>query len=242
MYDPADAPAPIAPAEPGDWVPPEAAEWQRSGRNPRLTARSVGELRANYYGKISLIDEWFGRIFAACEARGLMDELLVVFWSDHGELAGDHGLLYKSRFFETALRVPLMVRWPGRIEPGRTCGALAQTVDAMPTLLEAVGTEGPADCGGRSLWPLLRDPSTRLREAAVSSVAKAGRENTMVCAERHKYAVHEDGTGYMLYDLAEDPTEQRNLIGHPDASELEADLRARLRRLVAGSALDTRLA
>ncbi len=233
MYDPAETPMPpIEPAEPGPWVPEHAARWQRSGRIEALTEDRVRRVRANYYGKISLIDHWFGQILAACDNRDALDDLLICFWSDHGEMAGDHQLLYKSRFFESALRVPLMFRWPGHIPPGRTSDALAQTVDIMPTLLEAVGAAVPQTCEGMSLWPVLREPKAHLRDAAISEVERSGRNNTMIRTDRHKYATHQKGQGYMLYDLVEDPDERNNLIGHPDWREVEEKLRAQLFDLV----------
>jgi len=228
MYDPADAPPHIEPAEPGDRVPPHAAEWQRHDRHDAMTVDDIRRLRANYYGKITLVDDWFGRIFDACRNKGFMDDLVIVFWSDHGEMAGDHQLLYKSRFFESALRVPLMVRWPGRVTPGATSSALAETVDIMPTLLEGLALDPSYRCTGRSLWPVLRDPNATVRDAAFSEILHSGRRNFMVRTDRHKYAVHEDGQGYMLYDLIEDPTERSNLIGQADARHIEADLRDRL--------------
>lgn len=231
MYDPAEAPPRIEPTEPGDWVPAHAADWQRSGRH-HLDADITGRLRANYYGKISLIDRWFGEILAACERRGVADDLLVVFWSDHGEMAGDHDLLHKSRFFESALRVPFIVRWPGHIERGQTSDALAQTVDILPTVLEAIGAEVPERAMGHSLWPVLRDPSARVRDCAFSEVVRGSRRILMACTERHKYAAFGDGEGYLLHDLADDPHERRNLIGHPDAAALEAEMRDRLLRFL----------
>ena len=230
MYDPAETPPRIGPAEPGDWVPERAAEWQRSGRNEAMTEDDIRRIRANYCGKIALLDGWFGRIFAACEEKGLMDELLVVFWSDHGEMAGDHHLVHKSRFFESALRVPLIFRWPGHIPAGKTSSALAETIDIMPTILEALGAEPRRPCMGESLWPVLRDPSKTLREAVLSEVERGGKRNMMVRTERYKYAVHDDGEGYMLYDLQEDPEERDNLIGRPDCGNIEAEMRDRLLR------------
>jgi choline-sulfatase len=231
MYEPEETPPAIEPAEPGGWVPEHAASWQK-GR--ALDPADVRRLRASYYGKIALVDRWFGEILSACERRGFGEDLLTVFWSDHGEMAGDHGMLHKSRFFESALRVPLVIGWPGRIEPGRTTSALAVTVDIAPTILEAVGAiesmDMPRRYLGRSLWPALRDPGANVRDAAFSEVAKAGRRNTMVRTERYKYAVHDDGEGYMLYDLAEDPEERVNLIGHLDMKAVEAEMRDRLLR------------
>ncbi len=233
MYDPAGAPRPVdfEPAQPGPWVPEAAAEWQRRGRHEDLTLEDALRLRANYYGKISLVDEWFGRIIAALERRGLWDELMVVYWSDHGDLTGDHRRVYKSRFYEGALRVPLAVRWPGHAAAGSTCEALATTVDIMPTVLEAAGVEPPEDGDGLSLLPQLCDPGAPLRECALSEVQAGKHRNSMVCTERWKYAAHEDGAGYMLHDLREDPDEGNNLIGHPDCADVEAQMRGRLEAL-----------
>ncbi len=226
MYDPDQTPPPIEfePSEPAGHVPPEAARWQRNGRREELTEEDVRRLRANYYGKISLIDRWFGEIFSACEVGGFLDDTLVLFWSDHGEMAGDHRLLYKSRFFESALRVPLMLRWPGNVPAGLQSDALAETVDIMPTLLEAAGVPVPATCSGRSLWPVMREPSGLLRRAALSEVGPGDHENTMVCTDRYKYAVFEDDTPYMLYDLRNDPEETTDLVGRPDHAAVREEM------------------
>lgn len=232
MYDPAATPPAIPPAETPAGLPEAAAEWQTKGRNPNLAPERIAALRANYYGKISLIDRWFGEIMAACERLGVLDDLFVVFWSDHGEMAGDHGRLYKSRFYETALRVPLVFRLPGGRQPGRTTDALASTVDLMPTILEAARVPVPPGCQGRSLWPVLQGAASGVRDEVISEVGAAGRLNTMIRTDRHKYAVHEDGTPYMLYDLAADPTEQNNLVGRAECADTEHRLRERLLEIV----------
>ena len=232
MYDPVDAPPWIGADEPGEWVSGAAAEWQRHARPATMTEDDIRRLRANYYGKISLIDHWFGQIMAACERKGVADDLLVVFWSDHGEMAGDHQLLYKSRFYESALRVPLIIRWPGHIGAGHSTPALAQTVDLMPTILEAIGCEAPSRCMGRSLWPALGDPSASVHDAVFSEVNSGGHRISMVRTARHKYAVFESGEGYMLHDLKADPDERVNLVGHSDHRAIEAELRDRLLRFL----------
>ena len=83
---------------------------------------------------------------------------------------------------------------------------------------------------GRSLWPVMRDPSATVRDAAFSEVDHKGRRNLMIRTDRHKYAVFEDGEGYMLFDLQEDPDERNNLIGHPETRDIEQQLRDRLLR------------
>jgi arylsulfatase A-like enzyme len=200
--------------------------------DPRLTRKRIAAIRASYYGKISLIDRWVGEILDACERRGVFNDLFVVFWSDHGEMAGDHGRLYKSCFYEGALRVPLIFRLPGRIKAGATSDALTATVDLMPTILEAAGVPVPDTCEGASLWPVLQDPCARVRDEVLSEISTEARCHTMIRTAREKYAVHEDGTPYLLYDLSADPEEQENLVGRPGAADREQALRQRLLELV----------
>ena len=152
----------------------------------------------------------------------------MVFWSDHGEMAGDHGSLYKSVFYESSLRVPLIVRWPGKIPAGQTCSALAETIDVYPTLLEIAGVEPAKRCQGQSFWSCLWDSKAPHRDAVFSEITRAGHYTTMVRTERYKYAVEETGEGYLLFDVEEDPTEQRNLVGHPDYAHVEREMRERL--------------
>ena len=231
MFRPADAPAPIQATEPGEWAPDHAAQWQRHGRRTAMKEDDFRAVRANYYGKIALVDRWFGEILAACERKGMLEDMLIVFWSDHGDMLGDHGLMYKSRFFETSLRIPLIVRLPGCRRPRQCSSALAQTVDIMPTVLAAVGIEPPATCQGLSLMPLLENPSAPLRDAAFIEVAAGnGNRISMVRTMRHKYEVDQDGRGLSLYDLEADPEERNNLLGHPDSIGTECEMRERLLR------------
>ena len=201
------------------------------------------QLRANYYGKISLIDDWLGQILQACAAKGCLDNLLIVSWSDHGEMLGDHQLLHKSHFFESSVRVPLLVSWPAKIRTGQHSDALVETLDIAPTVLEAAGIDIPARCMGKSLWPLLEEGADQVgfRDAAFSEIhftppwpghpkmpQSEHRRNFMVRTDRYKYAVDETGQGYMLYDLDKDPRERNNLIGHPNERATENEMRDHL--------------
>ena len=225
LYDPASCP-PAIPADEGcppAFQPSRVERAMRGWRAP-VPEPATAEIRALYYGKIALIDKWFGEVLNAFDRRGWLDGALVVHWSDHGEMLGDHGLLHKFVFYESALRVPLTIRWPCKIEGGRTSTALAETVDVFPTLLEAVGCEPSQRCMGRSLWPCLRDPNASVRDAAFSEID----DTTMVVTERYKYALDSRGTGYMLFDLENDPQEQENLIGTLGMQSVEQEMRGRI--------------
>ncbi|MFQ6098138.1 MAG: sulfatase, partial [Armatimonadota bacterium] len=184
----------------------------------------VGKMRAAYYGKITLIDRWFGRIFQAFERRGWWENTLVIFWSDHGEMAGDHGYLHKSAFYSGALNAPFILRWPGRIPAGETSDALVEIMDAFPTLLEAIGLPTSERALGKSLWPLLRGEADFVRDAAFSEVNQI----SMLMTGRYKYAVDSEGDGFMLFDVSADPDERENLVGHPDFGDVEEQMRERL--------------
>ena len=235
MYDPAQVPPAIPANKLQAWNPPSARAHEELWGRPELSEDAIRRLRANYYGKISLIDHWFGEILSAFERKGWLEEALVVFWSDHGEMAGDHGRLHKSVFYEASVRVPLILRWPGHIEAGGIRDTLVASIDVFPTLLEAVGAEPSQRCFGRLLWPALDRPEHRHRDAVFSEIAPHGHKNMMVRTERYKYAIDETGSGYVLYDIMEDPTEATNLIGREDVRPVEREMRERILTFLAGT-------
>ena len=88
------------------------------------------KVKAAYYAMIELIDDQFGRLIDHLEATGQLDDTLIIFHSDHGEMLGDHGLLYKGcRFFEGLVHVPLIFAWRGRIQAGIVSDALVELVE-----------------------------------------------------------------------------------------------------------------
>ncbi len=151
----------------------------------------------------------------------------------HGEMAGDHQRLHKNVFYESALRIPLAFRWPGRVRPGLVSEALACTVDILPTVLEAAGADVGERCQGKTLWPLAENPDGELREAVFSEVAGPCGE-LMVRTREWKYAMDRSGRGWMLYNLRDDPHEQVNLVGRDDCRAVELEMRDRLLAFLAG--------
>lgn len=111
--------------------------------------------KASYYGMIELIDENVGRLLAELERTGQRENTVVIFTSDHGEMLGDHGLTLKGcRFYEGAVRVPLIISWPGHFERGRVCDALVELTDLAPTLADIAHIDLPWTHGA-SLCPIL---------------------------------------------------------------------------------------
>jgi len=225
---------PAVPAEPvPDTLSDRAKEHLLGHRIEKATAEEVAKLRVLYAGKVALIDHWIGEMMKTLEARGERENTVVVFWSDHGDFTGDHARIHKQTFYEGALRVPLIVSWPGHFAEGVTSDALVENIDVFPTILDAAGCEPSARCTARSLVPLATGETTEGRDVVLSEVLDWVGRTMMVRTRTHKYACDEFGEGYMLFDLANDPDEQTNLIGRDDARDLERDMRELLLRELA---------
>jgi len=228
MYRPEDTltPAPIPKAHSS--LPQEVMAKKDFQISPPSILEAVPRIRANYYGKISLIDDNIGHILNAFQRRGWLDDLFIVFLSDHGEMLGDHGRLRKSTFHESSVRIPLIARWPGRIPQNNVSEALAEIVDVFPTVVEACGAEPSARCLGRSLWPVFGQPNGEVKDCQVSEVVAFGEARLMLRSRQWKLAIDAQNVAYMLYDLQSDPQEQRNLVMDPAAKPLLLQLRRHL--------------
>jgi len=181
---------------------------------------------AIYYGMISFMDAGIGRILAALDRLGVADHTLVVFTTDHGHFLGQHGLVAKGAFhYEDMIRLPMLVRWPGRVPAGAVCGALQSQVDLAPTFLEVAGQPVPGAMQGLSQWstwcggPAVRD------HAIVENRHEPTRVHLRTYVDgRYKVTVYRDHDYGELFDLTEDPGERRNLWDAPEALRLKAAL------------------
>lgn len=196
------------------------------------------EVKAAYYAMIELIDHEFGRLLRALDAMGELENTLVVYHSDHGEMLGDHGLLYKGcRFFEGLVHVPMIFSWPGRVQQNLRSDALVELVDIAPTLLDATGMAVPAGMQGKSLWPLLTGAVgpdhhkdhvvSEFNDALGSAAIPTPSHGSMLFDGRMKHIVYH-GTGLgELYDLETDPGEFDNLFDYTGNTEARFDLMRR---------------
>lgn len=185
-----------------------------------------------YYSVVSTLDEHVGRVLARLDELGLRDETLVFFTSDNGLMATSHGIAQKGVWFEESVRQPAILRWPGRIEPGRRSSALVSSVDLLPTLLGIAGVAAPEGLEGRSFLPLLekgRATREQVFAESVRSFHDGGGSWQMVREGPLKLVQFTDRRQEHLYDLASDPHETRDLIGQPELAERAERLRARLR-------------
>ncbi len=217
----------------------------------------IATVKPTYMGLVKQLDDHIGRLMAALEAQGRLDDTLIVFTSDHGDYLGDHWLGEKELFYEPSIRIPLIISDPEA--PASRRGVreqrLVESIDLVPTFLEALGVEAPSHLlEGRSLVPLLRGGATSpWREAVFCELDYAfrgarltlGREvdecrGFMVRDERWKY-VHWQGYGPQLYDLENDPDEFVDLGHDPARAAVRSEMRDRLFEWLASRKLRTTL-
>ena len=228
MYDPEDMPPAIPPPAAGE-RPLGHLDQLMERVNPTFEPGEIGRLRANYAGNITLIDTQIGDILNTIKARGELDNTIIVHTSDHGEMNGDYGLIYKSNFLNGAVRIPLLVRTPnasGLQTPptGTICESLVEWIDIGPTLVEFAGGELEHHQFGKSLGPVLTNPEATHRDFAISEI----QGEIMLLNREWKIALNADGEVYLLFDVQNDPDEIHNLTGKPEVADVETALRLQI--------------
>ncbi len=218
------------PAWPSGWH--ASGEFRRNyghapGRDPDTDAGYARLMRQAYAASVSYMDAQVGRVLEELRRLGLEQNTIVVVWSDHGFLLGEHAIWGKHCLYEHALRSPLMIRHPALAQPGLASDAVVETVDVFPTLAELCGLAVPAGLDGRSLFPQLHDPAAPAAKPAHGFWT--GGQRT-VRTDRWRLITHpakDAGAPQVeLFDYATDPDETKNHAAlHP---EVVADLLERL--------------
>lgn len=171
-----------------------------------LPEHAVLRARAAYAAMVEATDRRFQRVLETLAACGqCLDDWLVIFTSDHGDMLGDHGCWEKRSFYEQSVGVPLVVRGPG-FSPGRD-PRISNLVDLFPTLCTAAGPPVPGGLDGRDL----RLPNTR-------TISQLGRSHFLLRKDRWKFLTFGGEAPDVLFDLEDDPHETRNLADSDPAS------------------------
>ena len=184
--------------------------------------------RAGYRGNLDYVDTCVGEIYQTLERLNLVQNTVVIYTADHGEMDGDHGLYGKFCLFDPSVRVPLVVSQPGRLPENKTSAALVEYIGLYPTLAELAGAPAPHNIDSRSFADLVRNPAATGPEAIFSEYnLRSAADCYMVRTKRYKYILnHKDIPE--LYDLEADPQENRNQSADPSLARVRGDLHDRL--------------
>lgn len=204
---------------------------ERARRNFQLLVK-------NYYRVLLGVDENVGRVLELLDRERLTGNTVVVYTSDNGFFLGEHGLFDKRLMYEPSIRVPMLLRWPDGIEPGRVDrDHMVLNIDVAPTLLDLCGVEVPASMQGESWAPLLQGGRAAWREDFLYEYYEFPAAH---CVRRHRGVrnrrwklIHfwQQPQEWELYDLQTDPDEMTNLAGEPEHARQLQRMQARLTEL-----------
>lgn len=231
----------------GELIDPLYSYWQDV---PGFTEEKVKKAHACYCGELTMVDTWVGYFLRQVENMGLMEKTAIIFTTDHGFYFGEHGGLFgkmtrakpsavpyweeigraggwtRSPLYEEAIACPLLIYLPG-VQPG-VCHGLTSAIDLMPTVLDVMGQEVPAQVDGRSLLSMIQDTNLKGREFVISAgpfsnpadtaslvdsqtrLDTAGSDTTVTTDE---WSLLYSVTGApLLYHLPSDPQQEKNII------------------------------
>jgi arylsulfatase A-like enzyme len=214
-------------AQAGDWAKRYAP---RSGAGYEiwhgdLGEQQVRESRQGYYGNVSFVDEQIGRILEILEQRKLLDETLIVFLSDHGDMTGDQYLWRKCYAYEPSARIATLLRWPSGLVATKRGQVLSQPIeirDILPTLLDAAGAPPPdTKLDGQSLLELIRGGAKWREYIDLEHDVCYSPENhwNALTDGSQKYIFHAQNGEEQLFDLVNDPYELHDLAAEPTRAE-----------------------
>ena len=209
--------------------------WREETRAQRVTEEEAIRARTAYWALVARVDELVGQIVSALEQHDLMENTLIVYSSDHGDMLGEKGLWWKHTFYEDSARVPLILSWPGTLPAGQRCALVVSALDLTATLLDALGVLPLPNAAGRSF---LRQITREERADAWEDVAfseycsdeyapEGGCYQRMVRAGRWKL-IYYHGQQPQLFDLQEDPHELVDRAQDPACRQVREALTRRV--------------
>lgn len=234
MYRNSPIPEPFV----GDWAtsedcPAAFARFRESWSLDKIPPEVIREARAAYYGLITQIDYNMGRVFAALQDEGLLEDTLIIYTSDHGEHLGDHNTGGKVFFTEASSHVPFVLRmpkcWDDRMH-GTTMDIPVTFADILPTILNAAGGDIPSGVDGMDLVALARGQIQEPRQY-VEATCNEEPAYFGITDGRWKYTWYPEGAKELLFDLETDPHELHDLAVDPnftaECQRLHAELVAK---------------
>lgn len=204
---------------------PAMRAWRERRGVDALSPEQCHRAAAAYYGLVTELDRNVGRILHAAG-----DETVVIYTSDHGDMCGEHGMWWKSSFYEGSAGVPFIARGPG-IAANRRVDEVASLIDVGPTLLDLAGAPPLPDVSGRSFARLLQGESIPdwPNQAFCEYAGLLGDQpSCMVRSERWKLNYYAEFGSCQLFDLGSDPEERNDLAGNPECAVIVNQLKARI--------------
>jgi arylsulfatase A-like enzyme len=198
-------------------------------RHPEGLITDIDYVAALYDQEIRYLDDAVTDILSVVDELGLTENTLVVFLADHGTSLTKHGIFFEHHgLYDDTIHVPLILRWPGRLQPGSRFDQMLHMSDVGPTILEAADLPIPEETDGTSAWPLLSGQASEGGHDRIVSAECTWQAKWSLRTDRYKLIVSRDGGLHggprlELYDLERDPSEEHNLAEEKAATAREME-------------------
>jgi choline-sulfatase len=241
---------PVPPAVSQDYLQrlnPAIKKWRQRRGVDDLSPQQNHRGLAAYYGLVTELDANLGAVMETVASSGQADDAVLIYCSDHGDMACEHGMWWKSSHYEGSARIPLIISWPRRFGQGRRVEAVTSLIDVGPTVLEIAGADPLPGVTGRSLLPFL-DGSTKewADEVFCEYIGAHGdRPSCMIRRHEWKLMYYSEYDTFLLFNLEEDPEEMRDRAAEARCGTLAEELLERISnrwsadRMLAGKARET---
>lgn len=201
---------------------------QKFWHKPQNSLDKYKKSKAQYYGMVKCIDDNVGKIIHTLKESGVYDNTIIVFTTDHGEYMGEHGgLLGKNQFYQTAYRIPFLIRYPQKIKAGQVIQQHITTVDFKMTLASLMGITPKKASDGRDMAPLLEGKAKKIdKDYAV--VCRHGRspKSAFIGLYNEDYSIcySNSGKDHLLFDMKKDPEQLHNIFYDESAKKVRKKL------------------
>lgn len=201
-------------------------DWDCVKIGEQVSENDVRRATAAYYGMIDKLDEMYGQVLDALRDAGQnLDDWIIIYTTDHGEMLGQHGIWMKYKFFEASARVPFIIRWPKKYQPG-TIDENVNLCDLFATLCDFADIEIPEGLDSRSLVSLLEGKKENWDNETISQIGG----NLMIKRDHLKYQFYDEGPD-VLFDMIKNPEETKDYINDPDYADAVCEFRQRAAEL-----------
>ncbi|MFH0965940.1 MAG: sulfatase-like hydrolase/transferase [Planctomycetota bacterium] len=214
-------------------VHPAVRKWRERRGCYEITPEQARRGRAAYYGLVEELDRNIGEVVRAARSSPQGKETVIIYCSDHGDLAGEHGMWWKSNFYEGSVRVPFIISQPGTLARGGSVDAVTSLVDVGPTVLDLLGAPALPDVAGKSFAGFLRGERVDDWPNEVFSEClgfHGDRPSCMLRSGPWKLIYYDEMRSCQLFNLPEDPGEVRDLAGDPAHKGVVEELLAKIAR------------
>lgn len=212
-------------------VHPAIQKWYQLRDVMDVTVEDIRRIRASYYGMVEYVDSLLGKVLDTVERTLGLDNTLIVYASDHGDNIGEHGLFWKTNFYEGSVKVPAIFSWKNAIGEDRQLNGLTSLLDLAPTLIEAAKAPKLPQMDGQSLLRHLQTGEEIASDRAVISQLgdiKGDDPSAMIRKGKYKLVLHYGYEFPQLFDLEADPAEKHDLASRSEYGQIRDELEREL--------------